>query len=106
MAHEVSDWKQSNCSLTVNVGDLTKREPFAREINDMYGEGGALNANYQTVEAIAIVASLLGACGLVYGLDYKFKTGGGNIVRFDFTDRPTMNSAMAAIAELRKNNQG
>lgn len=89
MAYEVKDWKRSNCSLAVEIKKLSNREPFSREINEKYGEGGGLNANYRTVEAIAIAANILGIRGLIYGRDFIFKTGGLNEISFDFCDEAT-----------------
>ena len=67
---------------------LSTREEFSREINDAFGEGGGLNANYKTVEAIAVVANIFGTThGLVYGVDFIFKTGDLNQISFDFRNK-------------------
>lgn len=92
MAHEVTPWKQPNCELSLKVSAISDRETYAREINEKYGEGGGLNANYQTVEAVAIVSNLLGRVAFEYGKDFVFKTGTDFIV-FDFCDEGIMREA-------------
>lgn len=102
MAHEVTDWQRPGCSLAVKTGKLSKRETFSREINEKFGEGGGLNANYRTVEAIAIAANVLGAGGLVYGVDFVFKTSSGfEEISFDFLDENTMKCAMLILAQVQ-----
>ena len=87
MANEITDWKEKNCSLILRTADLSARETFSKEINQTYGEGGGLNANYRTVEAVAKVASALGLIGLKYGEDFIFKTAGFDNISFDFCDK-------------------
>src|SRR3989338_6289872 len=89
MAHEVTPWRQSDCCLAVKIDSLTSREIFSREINETFGEGGSLNANYRTVEAVAIVASMLAYNSLRYNVHYVFKTGSGNLIELDFRDEET-----------------
>lgn len=99
MAHEVTAWKTENCTISVNVNALTQREPHSQEINDTYGEGGGLNANYRTVEAVAIVANALGNARLDYGIDFVFKTGGDEI-SFDFANESAKETAEAVLRVL------
>ncbi len=87
MAYEISDWKRPNCSLTLDTNKISNRETYSKEINKEYGEGGGLNADYRTVESIAIVSNLLGAAGLKYGRDFIFKTGSSEGIGFDFHDK-------------------
>lgn len=85
--HEVTAWKEEGLSLSLKTDGLSNRETFSREINEKYGEGGGLNANYRTVEAVAIVASLLGEMGLEYGKHFVFKTAGPELeISFDFVN--------------------
>ncbi|MDA2922378.1 hypothetical protein MYX07_03880 [Patescibacteria group bacterium AH-259-L07] len=85
MAYEVKDWKMAGCSLTLRTSELSDREYFSREINEAYSEGGGLNADYQTVEAIGRAISILGVeAGLVYGEDFVWKTAGVDEISFDF----------------------
>lgn len=101
MAHEVNDWKQPSCTLSVNVGNISQRETFSREINEAFGEGGGLNANYRTVEAIAIMANTLGDGGLIYGADFVWKTGGSEEISFDFRDQVAKKRAMFILAQAK-----
>ncbi len=89
MAHEVKDWKNKDCSLSLKIGRLSDREYFSREINEMYGEGGGLNANYTTVEAVAKAANILGCANLKYGKDFIFKTAGVDAIILEFCDKVT-----------------
>ena len=86
MAHEISFWKRPNCSLTLSTDQLSEREGHSREINEAFGEGGGLNADYRTVEAVAVATSKLGLYGLIYGKDFVFKTGGLRGIILDFRD--------------------
>lgn len=96
MAFEVRAWKKDGCSLSVKVAAVTHREPHSQEINEIYGEGGGLNANYRTVEAVAIVANVLGNSGLGYDREFVFKTGADTIA-FDFLDEETRNEAIQEL---------
>lgn len=87
MPHEITDWKKENCSLSFQILKLSSRETFSREINEKYGEGGGLNADYRTVEAIAKAANILGLSGLKYGEDFIFKTADLDEILFDFANQ-------------------
>src|SRR3989344_7974270 len=101
MVHEVKYWKKPDCALTVEVADLSDRETFSREINEEYGEGGGLNANYRTVEATTKAANLLGKyLGMEYGKDFVFKTGSGSGIIFDFKDEKTKKAAECFLVSL------
>jgi hypothetical protein len=89
MAHEVKPWKQPDCELSVPVKKLSLREGHSREISETFGEGGGLNADYQTIEAVAVASNILGERGFEYGVDFVFKTGGSDTVSFDFLN-PTL----------------
>ena len=84
MAYEVKPWKKPDCDVTLKIDMLSDRETYSREINEKYGEGGGLNANYRTVEAVAIIASILGRGGMRYGWDFVFKTSDNDTVSLDF----------------------
>jgi hypothetical protein len=98
MAHELKPWKQEHCSLAVDMKHLSEREPFSQEINELLGEGGALNANYRTVEAIARATNAFGVRGLIYGVDFVFKTAGLDDAVFDFRDQETRELARQILA--------
>lgn len=104
MAYEVKPWKEPNCELSLRVDSLSDRETFSREINEKYGEGGGLNANYRTVEAIAIIANLLGKgpYRMVYGKDFVFKTGSSDSIIFDFRDKKTQLNAQRCLEMARR----
>ena len=101
MAHEVTPWKNSDCDLSIKVDSLTDRETFSREINETFGEGGGLNANYRTVEVVAIVASILASNDLRYGTHYVFKTGSDDFVKLDFRDEETRQWAERVLVGSR-----
>ena len=81
------------CSLSFSALSLTEREPHSQKINDTFGEGGALNANYRTVEAVARATEILCLQGMRYGEHYEFETGGLDSIVFSFRDETTMNIA-------------
>jgi len=97
MTHEVSDWKETGCTLECEVGKLSDREPFSREINEVFGEGGGLNANYTTAEAIAKAANILGRNHFVYGKHFIFKRSGLNRILFDFCNKAALESAKETL---------
>ncbi len=100
MAHEVSSWKEAGCVLRLNVAALSQREPYSQEINETFGEGGALNANYRTVDALAFAANILGKADLTYRADFVFKTGDNGEILFDFRDQHIKKRAREALAFL------
>lgn len=53
-------------------------EAWSTRPNHLPGEGGALNAGYTPVDALARITNLLGQHGLVYDVDFKW-------VRFDYS---------------------
>ena len=97
--YETRDWKQPGCSLSVKIAQLSAREPFSREIHETHGEGGALNANYQTAEALAVASNALGEHGIVYGVDFVFKTA-GDAINFDFCNNKTMRRASHILGDI------
>lgn len=89
MAHEITPWIKPDCALAMQVDTITRREIFSREINERYGEGGGLNANYRTVEAVAKTTAILASEGFRYNKHFVFKTGTGDWIQFDFCDEET-----------------
>ena len=61
-----------------------------------YVEGGALNANYQDVEAACIICNAMGEAGYRYGVDFSFLTCGLGKVQIHFA-----NKEAAAHAAMR-----
>ena len=60
------------------------------------GEGGALNANYQDVEAACIICNALGEAGYRYGEDFSFLTCSLDEVHIQFN-----NNEAAAFAAMK-----
>lgn len=52
------------------VDRITRRDRWIGESTGNTVEGGALNANYRTVEAVAMICNHLGSMGLIYGEDF------------------------------------
>ena len=61
-----------------------------------YIEGGALNANYQDVEAACIICNAMGEAGYKYGEDFTFLTCGLDKVHIQFN-----NNEAAAFAAMK-----
>lgn len=99
MANEITAWKKENCSLTLKTNILSQRETFSMEINEIFGEGGGLNADYRTVEAVAKVSNILGLNNLIHRKHFVFKTGGIDCVSFDFCDKETREKAEKILKE-------
>lgn len=95
--------KEDKYLLSLPVAHLSRREPFSREINEEFGEGGGLNANYRTVEAIAIAANTLGRAGFVCGraddprADFIFKTADSDEISFQFRNQKRFERAQTAL---------
>src|SRR4030042_581599 len=102
MAYEIKNWKEPDCSLILNPDKISDREPYSQEINKEDGEGGALNADYRTVEAIAMVSSLLRASNFIYGEDFVFKTNSLEGISFDFRDKFTKKTGEAILEKYLK----
>jgi len=92
--------------LALPVKDLSNRP------NHLPGGGGALNAGYTPVDALALVSNLLGQIGLEYGKDFywrSFEYGrfqgdsvdlNQNLV-LTFEDHDAMLSAKLAIESMK-----
>jgi hypothetical protein len=59
-------------------------------------EGGALNANYQDVDAACIICNAMGEAGYKYNVDFAFLTCGLDKVHIQFH-----NSEAAAFAAMK-----
>lgn len=97
MAHEIKPWKEADCELVLKTNELTDRKSWSEEINAKFGEGGGLNADYRDVEAIAIVASILGRSGLQYGQDFVWKTVSDGEFGLDFASQAKREVAVRAL---------
>ena len=99
MAFEIKPWKEPDCDLGVEIAKISDREIASAEINKEYGEGGGLNANYQTVEAVLKVGNVLGLSGLKEGEHFVWKTAGLDKISFDFCDKATKDKAEKILQE-------
>ncbi|MFY9457836.1 MAG: hypothetical protein WAP23_02820 [Candidatus Spechtbacterales bacterium] len=103
MAYEVGDWKTPGCSLSIKTDNLSTREEHSSEINETFGEGGALNANYRTLESAMVAANILGEqLGMRYGVHFVFKTSGFDTIHLDFCDEASRNAAEKVIRQIDK----
>jgi len=66
--------------FTLDAKDITDRAPHLNE------EGGALNADYTVVEAVAVICAKAGNLGLKYGEDFYWQSSGNGTVSFSFRD--------------------
>jgi len=65
-------------TVALKIAEHSTRMPYQ---TDAYGnsvEGGALNANYTTVDAVGKVCNMLGIHGYVYGRDFIWDDQGWN----------------------------
>ena len=92
--------------LALPVNELSNRP------NHLPGGGGALNAGYTPVDALALVSNLLGQIGLEYGKDFywrsfEYGTFTGDSVSLNqnlvltFNNHDAMLSAKLAIESMK-----
>jgi len=72
--------------VRITSANVTKRDQYIGQSSGTTVEGGALNANYRDVEALAIVANRLGQYSLEYGKDFHFNTCGCDEIVLLFKD--------------------
>lgn len=63
-------------TAVVETATLSTRMPYMTDSNGNSVEGGALNANYTTVDAVAKLCNTLGRHGYVYGRDFIWQDQG------------------------------
>jgi hypothetical protein len=71
--------KRSNVfkrTVVLKTADQSTRTPYLTDSQGNSVEGGALNANYTTVDAVAKVCNTLGIHGYVYGRDFIWQDQG------------------------------
>ena len=71
--------KRSNVfkrTVLLRTADLSTRQPYLTDSQGNSVDGGALNANYTTVDAVAKVCNTLGIHGYVYGRDFIWQDQG------------------------------
>lgn len=71
--------KFENC-VRFPINLMTDRE------GHLHGEGGALNANYTQVEAVAKMGEICGRQGLMYGRDWYMETCSENSIIISFSE--------------------
>jgi len=62
--------------VTLNVDNISKRDHYIGESQGTSIEGGALNANYREVDAVARVANYMGTIGYKYEKDWYWEGHG------------------------------
>lgn len=63
-------------TVVLKIAEHSTRTPYKTDSQGNSVEGGALNANYTTVDAVAKVCNTLGIHGYVYGRDFVWKDQG------------------------------
>jgi hypothetical protein len=63
-------------TVALKTADQSTRTPYLTDSQGNSVEGGALNANYTTVDAVAKVCNTLGIHGYVYGRDFVWQDQG------------------------------
>ena len=63
-------------TVVLKTADLSTRQPYLTDSQGNSVDGGALNANYTTVDAVAKVCNTLGIHGYVYGRDFIWQDQG------------------------------
>ena len=65
-----------------NINSITVRDRWIGKTSGKSVEGGALKANYRTVEAVAMICNHMGKLGLIYGEDFTWDgvDAQGNVV--------------------------
>ena len=63
----------------------------------LYGEGGALNANYRQVDAVAKVAEICGRLGLKYQTDWYWETCSSDNIIISFSEEKYATMVILAL---------
>jgi len=63
-------------TVALKTAEHSTRTPYLTDSQGNSVEGGALNANYTTVDAVAKVCNMLGIHGYVYGRDFIWQDQG------------------------------
>jgi hypothetical protein len=100
MAYEVIPWKENSIALSFDIKKISCREDSSKEVFQLSGEGGALNASHPAVESVARVANLLGSRGFKYNEDFIFKICSDEKVVFDFSNFENADKAERIVKEI------
>ena len=72
--------------VTLDIDKISKRDEYIGQSTGTSVEGGALNANYREVDAVARVANYMGMLGYKYEKDWHWEDAGCDEVCFSFKD--------------------
>ena len=62
--------------VTLDIDKISKRDEYIGQSTGTSVEGGALNANYREVDAVARVANYMGMLGYKYEQDWHWENAG------------------------------
>lgn len=91
--YEIASRYAGGTTVAFPTSKLSDRAPHSDEINKEHGEGGGLNANYRTADALCALSNILGKAGLWYGTHFYFKTAGDKTVLIEFRDETVAKTA-------------
>ncbi len=100
MAYEIAKRYAGGVIIAIPVNKLSDRSPHSDEVNEGHGEGGGLNANYRTADALCMLSNALGHAGIRYHEHFYFKTGGGNSMQVEFRDETVARSAQSVLDRI------
>ena len=89
LQHDMIDFDETKFknTLTLDVDKLSKRDEYLGQSQNTSVEGGALNANYREVDAVAQVSNQLGKLGYVYNQDWYWESVGCDELTISFKDK-------------------
>ena len=89
LQHDMIDFDDTKFknTLTLDVDKLSKRDEYLGQSQNTSVEGGALNANYREVDAVAQVSNQLGKLGYVYNKDWYWENVGCDELTISFKDK-------------------
>ncbi|OGZ20640.1 MAG: hypothetical protein A2654_00845 [Candidatus Nealsonbacteria bacterium RIFCSPHIGHO2_01_FULL_43_31] len=85
-------------SLRFQIDKLSNRAKASAEIKKEYGEGGALNANYRTMEAGIVAANTLGLEGFKHQKDFTLEAVGLDEIVFRFNNKDARDQAKLVMS--------
>ena len=84
--YKLDDYRFQN-SVTLDVDKISKRDEYIGQSTRTSVEGGALNANYREVDAVAHISNQLGKLGYVYDKDWYWENVGCDELTISFKDK-------------------
>jgi hypothetical protein len=73
--------------LVLDTDKLSQRDHYIGESSGTSIEGGALNANYREVDAVAHLSNKLGQMGYIYGKDWYWEDSGCDELTITYNDK-------------------